>query len=137
MAPPALQGIAQQLILNQRVGNYEVPEGWFIWAAGNRKEDRAAVYDMPAPLANRFLHYHVEPDFDSFRSWAGRSGIHEQVLAFLAFRPTLLHKPEARNPAWPSCRSWEMASELHERTMAIAPAVGDGPQSSKPSVNSI
>ena len=126
MAPPALQGIAQQLILNRRVGKYEVPEGWFVWAAGNRKEDRAAVYDMPTPLANRFLHYQVEPHFDSFRTWAGGNGIHEQVLAFLAFRPGLLHKPDGRNPAWPSCRSWEMASELHERAMGIAAAVGDG-----------
>jgi MoxR-like ATPase len=126
MAPPAVQGIAQQLILNRRVGNYEVPQGWFIWAAGNRKEDRAAVFDMPAPLANRFLHYHVEPNFDSFRAWAGRAGIHEQVMAFLAFRPTLLHKPDGRNPAWPSCRSWELASELHAWSMGIAAAVGEG-----------
>ncbi len=126
MAPPAVQGIAQQLILNRRVGNYEVPQGWFIWAAGNRKEDRAAVFDMPAPLANRFLHYHVEPNFDSFRAWAGRAGIHEQVMAFLAFRPTLLHKPDSRNPAWPSCRSWELASELHAWSMGIAAAVGEG-----------
>src|SRR5438046_1207387 len=29
MAPPTLQGIAQQLILDRRVGLYSVPEGWF------------------------------------------------------------------------------------------------------------
>ena len=61
MAPPALQGIAQQLILDRRVGSYAVPDGWFVWAAGNRKEDRAAVFDMPAPLANRFLHLKSRP----------------------------------------------------------------------------
>ena len=49
MAPPAVQGIAQQLILDRKVGSYEVPEGWFIWSAGNRKSDYAAVFDMPAP----------------------------------------------------------------------------------------
>src|SRR5690349_18105341 len=42
LAPPVMQGMAQQLILDRRVGSYRVPEGWFIWAAGNRKEDRAA-----------------------------------------------------------------------------------------------
>jgi MoxR-like ATPase len=129
MAPPAIQGIAQQLILNRKVGNYTVPDDWFVWAAGNRKEDRAAVFDMPAPLANRFLHYSVEPHFDSFRTWAGRRGIHEQILAFLAFRPSLLHKPDAKNPAWPSSRSWEMASELHQLGMSVSSAVGDGAQS--------
>ena len=56
MAPPAVQGIAQQLILDRKVGSYRVPDGWFVWAAGNRKQDHAAVFDMPAPLANRFIH---------------------------------------------------------------------------------
>lgn len=47
MAPPAMQGIAQQLILDRKVGSYEVPDGWFVWAAGNRKEDKASVFDLP------------------------------------------------------------------------------------------
>jgi len=125
MAPPAVQGIAQQLILDRRVGSYAAPEGWFIWAAGNRKEDRAAVFDMPAPLANRFLHYHVETSFDCFRAWAARAGIHEQILAFLAFRPPLLHKTDPRSAAWPSSRSWQLASELHAIGLAVDAAVGE------------
>jgi MoxR-like ATPase len=125
MAPPAIQGIAQQLILDRRVGSYVVPEDWFIWAAGNRKEDRAAVYDMPAPLANRFLHFHVETSFECFRSWAARAGLHEQILAFLAFRPALLHKTDPKSAAWPSSRSWQMASELHSLDLGIDPAVGE------------
>ena len=35
MAPPAVQGIAQQLILDRKVGSYKVPDGWFFWSAGN------------------------------------------------------------------------------------------------------
>ena len=31
-----MQGMAQQLILDRRVGSDMVPDGWFIWAAGNR-----------------------------------------------------------------------------------------------------
>ncbi len=30
MAPPAMQGVAQQLILDRRVGSYSVPEGWYV-----------------------------------------------------------------------------------------------------------
>ena len=33
MAVPVMQGIAQQLILERKVGNYILPEGWLIWAA--------------------------------------------------------------------------------------------------------
>lgn len=126
MAPPAMQGVAQQLILDRRVGSYVVPEGWYVWAAGNRKEDRASVFDMPTPLANRFLHLQVEADFDSFKAYALNAGVHEQVLAFLSFRPTLLHKLDPQQPAWPSPRSWLMASLLHSAELDIAPAVGWG-----------
>lgn len=124
MAPPSLQGIAQQLVLDRRVGSYSVPDGWFIWAAGNRKEDYASVFDMPSPLANRFVHFNVGPDFDSFKVWAMRNGIEESVVAFLAYRPNLLHKMDAQQPAWPSPRAWAMASVLHGVGLDIAPAVG-------------
>jgi MoxR-like ATPase len=124
MAPPAMQGVAQQLILDRCVGSYEVPNGWFVWAAGNRKEDRAAVFDMPSPLANRFLHLEVQPDFESFKAYALDKGVHEQIIAFLSFRTTLLHKIDPQQPAWPSPRSWVMASALHSAGLNINPAVG-------------
>ncbi len=124
MAPPAMQGMAQQLILDRRVGSYVVPDGWFIWAAGNRKEDRAGVFDMPAPLANRFLHLQVEPDFASFKVYALERSIHPQIMAFLSFRPSLLHKLEPHQPAWCSPRSWMMASRLHAHGLDLAPAIG-------------
>jgi len=126
LAPPAMQGMAQQLILDRRVGNYQVPEGWYIWAAGNRKEDMAAVYDMPSPLANRFLHVDVEPDLDSFKQYALLNEIHEHIIAFLAFRPVLLHKPDSQHSAWPSPRSWSMASQLHKVGLDVTAAVGRG-----------
>jgi hypothetical protein len=126
MAPPVMQGIAQQLILDRRVGRYQVPEGWSIWAAGNRKSDRAAVFEMPSALANRFVHLDLSPDLDSFKAWGLSSGISEQVLAFLAFRPTLLHQIDAQRPAWPSPRSWVMAHRLRVAGLSTEPAIGPG-----------
>jgi hypothetical protein len=124
LAPPTMQGMAQQLILDRRVGNYVVPEDWFIWAAGNRKEDRAAVFDMPAPLANRFLHLDVEPDLDSFKLYALANGVHEHIIAFLSFRPALLHKLDPQQTAWPSPRSWVMANEIYRAGLDVAAAIG-------------
>jgi hypothetical protein len=126
MAPPVMQGIAQQLILDRKVGSYCVPEGWFIWASGNRKSDRAAVFDMPSALANRFIHLELAPDLDSFKAWGLTEGISEQVLAFLAFRPSLLHQIDPQRAAWPSPRSWAMADRLHGASLSIEPAVGPG-----------
>jgi MoxR-like ATPase len=126
MAPPTMQGVAQQLILDRKVGAYQVPEGWFIWAAGNRKEDRASVFEMPAPLGNRFLHLEVSIDFNSFKAYALEHNFHEQIIAFLSYRTELLHKLDIQNNAWASPRTWEMANKLHCAKMDISPAVGEG-----------
>ena len=52
-APPSVSAAAYQLILDRKLGEYEVPTGWAIIAAGNRQGDRGVTYSMPAPLANR------------------------------------------------------------------------------------
>jgi MoxR-like ATPase len=125
MAPPTMQGIAQQLILDRKVGSYTVPEDWYIWAAGNRKSDKAAVFEMPSALANRFIHLDLTPDFDSFKAWGiSTQRVSEQVLAFLAFRPTLMHQIDPQRPAWPSPRSWVMADQLRKAGLSIEPAIG-------------
>lgn len=126
LAPPAMQGMAQQLILDRKVGSYRVPRDWFVWAAGNRKEDRAAVFDMPAPLANRFIHLTVEAHFESFKAYALQHDIHEHILAFLSFRPALLHKLDPQQPAWPSPRSWMMANRLYNVGLALEHVIGAG-----------
>lgn len=124
MAPPSMQGVAQQLILDRKVGSYVVPDGWFIWAAGNRKVDRASVFDMPAPLANRFIHLEAEAHIDSFRQYAFKAGISNRLIGFLAFRADLLHKMLPNEMAWPSPRSWEMADQLGKADLSIEPSVG-------------
>lgn len=124
MAPPAMQGVAQQLILDRKVGNYQVPEDWLIWSAGNRKEDRASVFDMPSPLANRFIHLDVETAIEDFRRYAFNYDIDQKMIGFLAFREDLLHNHNPDEMAWPSPRSWEMADRLHKAELDIAPAVG-------------
>jgi hypothetical protein len=110
-APPAVSAAAYQLILDRRLGEYQVPPHWAIFAAGNRQGDRGVTYSMSAPLANRFSHFEVETHLDDWVAWAYRSGIDERVIAFLRFRPELLFDFDpAHNPvAFPSPRSWEFA----------------------------
>jgi hypothetical protein len=110
-APPAVSAAAYQLILDRRLGEYQVPPHWAIFAAGNRQGDRGVTYSMPAPLANRFSHFEVETHLDDWVSWAYANGIDERVIAFLRFRQELLFDFDpAHNPvAFPSPRSWEFA----------------------------
>ncbi|MES9971125.1 MAG: AAA family ATPase [Candidatus Thiodiazotropha sp.] len=110
-APPTVSAAAYQLILDRRLGEYQVPQGWAIFAAGNRQGDRGVTYSMPAPLANRFSHFEVETHLDDWVAWAYRNTIDERIIAFLRFRPELLFDFDpAHNPiAFPSPRSWEFA----------------------------
>jgi len=110
-AAPTVSAAAYQLILDRRLGEYRVPEGWAIFAAGNRQGDRGVTYSMPAPLANRFSHYTVEAHLDDWVAWAYAHGIDEGLIAFLRFKPELLFNFDpAHNPvAFPSPRSWEFA----------------------------
>ncbi len=110
-AAPTVSAAAYQLILDRRLGAYQVPEGWAIFAAGNRQGDRGVTYSMPAPLANRFSHFEVETHLDDWVAWAYENNIDERVIAFLRFRPELLFDFDpAHNPvAFPSPRSWEFA----------------------------
>lgn len=110
-AAPSVSAAAYQLILDRRLGNYEVPDGWAIFAAGNRQGDRGVTYTMPAPLANRFSHYEVDINLDDWVAWAYDNGIDDRVIGFLRFRPELLFDFDpAHNPvAFPSPRSWEFA----------------------------
>jgi hypothetical protein len=122
-APPSVSAAAYQLILDRRLGAYEVPAGWAIFAAGNRQGDRGVTYTMPAPLANRFSHFEVEANLDDWVSWAYSNNIDERLIGFLRFRPERLFDFDpAHNPvAFPSPRSWEFAHRALQK-------FGDSPQ---------
>ncbi len=116
-APPSVSAAAYQLILDRKLGEYQIPDGWAIFAAGNRQGDRGVTYSMPAPLANRFSHYEFDINLDDWVSWAYQNQIDERVIAFLRFRPELLFDFDpAHNPvAFPSPRSWEFVHRaLHK-----------------------
>lgn len=114
-AERSVQAAAYQLILNRSIGEYTLPAGWHVVAAGNRASDRALVNAMPSALANRFVHIDYDVSHDDFCDWAISYGeIDPLLLAFLRFRPGLLHdfKPAENPRAFPSPRSWMFVNRL-------------------------
>lgn len=111
-APPLVQASLYQLTLDRRVGEYELPRGWRILAAGNRAEDSSITFRMPAALANRFIHLDFEIDFEDWRTWAVARGLEPMVIAFLSTRPELLHQMDEPERGFPTPRSWEMVSDV-------------------------
>ena len=135
-APPAVQAAAYQLILNRKVGTYQLPDGVDLVAAGNREGDRGVTYRMPAPLANRFVHLEAKVDFDDWQDWATLNKVHPDVVGYVGFAKQDLYDfdPKSASKAFATPRSWSFVSDLLEDddvdvdtlTNLIAGAVGDG-----------
>ncbi len=113
-APQMTQAGCYQLVLDRKLGEYHLPDGWVVVAAGNPASERGVHFSMPRPLRNRFVHLSLEPDFEDWCQWAVRDGLRPEIIAFLRFKPALLHDANATLDvnAWPTPRSWEMASNV-------------------------
>ncbi len=137
VAPQSVQAAMFGLVLDRKLGEYRLPDGWKIIAAGNRQSDRAAAQRMPTALANRFAHIDVEADTETFTDWAVRNGLSPDVIAFLRFRPALLHNMEGQNVrAFPSPRSWHFVSNVMKTSQnksvefllpLVTGLIGEGP----------
>lgn len=112
-ASPAMQVVAMQLINERRVGEHRLKKNVYLIGAGNRQSDRAAAQRMPTALANRLAHLDIEADVDIFCDWAYGHDISPMIIAFLRWRPALLHDMTAQNlRAFPTPRSWERTSRI-------------------------
>ena len=113
-APPSVQASAYQLILDRKVGEYELPDGWAIVAAGNREGDRGVTYRMPAPLANRFVHFEMEVDVDDWRFWAYKKGLDDAIISYISYKSEHLFNFDAKSDtkSFATPRSWEYVHKI-------------------------
>lgn len=140
LAPLSVQAAAYQLILDKQVGDYRFPKHWKMVAAGNRETDKANVFKISAPLANRFVHLTIRPEFYQWKAWAEKSSIHPNVIHFLTLRtPAIFDPPSDQEKAFPSPRSWEFVSKMldvfdyneeddvpEELALAVYGCIGEG-----------
>ncbi len=132
-APPLVQASLYQLVLDRKVGEYELPKGWWIVAAGNRQKDRAVTFRMSSALSNRFVHLDLDVDVSDWRSWALKKDINPMVIAFIGYKPSLLREDPSESPAFPTPRAWEILSDvikkfggIKECSDIVAGIVGQG-----------
>jgi len=113
-APPAIQAAAYQLVLDRKIGDYELPEGVDIIAAGNREGDKAVTFKMPSPLLNRFIHLDFEVEYEDWHDWALQHGVHEHIVGYIGFKKTALNQfdKKGKGHAFATPRSWEFASRV-------------------------
>lgn len=111
-APQSVQAAAYQLILNRKIGEYHLPEGVDIIAAGNRDTDRGVTFTMPSPLANRFSHFELTINSEQWLEWATNNNVHPLIVGFLTANKDMLFKfdPKTGNKAFATPRSWTKGS---------------------------
>ena len=115
LAVPSIQASCYQLILDRKLGDYTLPQGWVILSAGNRIEDKANTFEMPSPLANRFIHTELAvPSVEAWGNWAFSHEIDTRILAFLNFKPSRLFgfDSKLKDKAFATPRTWEFCSTL-------------------------
>jgi hypothetical protein len=114
VAPQAVQASAYQLIYDRRCGDYALPDGWKMIAAGNRAEDRGLTFEMPSPLRRRVLHLEMKPDIDDFVHWGMANGLAPEVAAFIRWRGDeyLYQFSTAYTRSFPCPATWDYVSRL-------------------------
>jgi MoxR-like ATPase len=133
-AAQSVQAAAYQLVLDRKLGDYVLPDGWAVIMAGNRQEDKAIVHRMSSALANRLIHLEMEhPDFHEWTQWAVDNDIHTDILGFLRFKSSLLFDFNPNAKANPTPRSWHILSDMLHQDLetdieadVIKGTVGDG-----------
>lgn len=114
-APTLVQNACLQLILDRRLGEYQLPKGWSILAAGNGSG--SGVTKMDPALRSRFIFLDAEIDIDDWSKWALTADIEPTVLAFIRMRPDLLHSfNNGKDRSFPCPRSWEFVSRVCQQS---------------------
>ena len=81
-------------------------DGWSVVSTGNRQSDRAGANRVLGHLRNRETALEMETHLDDSSSWMIAHGVRPEVVAFLRFRPALLHDYDPQRDANPTPRSW-------------------------------
>jgi len=111
-APQATQACFMQLMLPPfKIGDYTLPEGWWIGAAGNRESDRGVTHRMPTTVSNRFTHFYLDVELNAFVKWCLEHNQTAEDIAFVRFRERLLttFDPKSGDHAFGTPRSWVKA----------------------------
>ncbi len=114
-ATPDVQKAFYSLILDRRIGNYELPPGSIVIGAGNRSTDNALARPLASALVNRLAHVHLHASATDWLRWAAGNGIHPWITDYVTDRPDhLWSKPPKTEEPFSTPRSWHILSDaLH------------------------
>jgi len=118
---PDVQKAFYSLLLERRIGEFALPPGTWVVAAGNRVQDRALVRSLSSALVNRVTILNVRVDVGEWMAWSRLAGVREEVRTFISYMPGALMRPVPQEPVpFSTPRSWTMFA----RSLDLAQAAG-------------
>lgn len=118
-ASGAVQNACQQLIQERRIGNYYLPDGIFIIAAGNPTGQNAYSTELSAPTKNRFAHIFVKTNKTAWTEYFLSQGMKPDtaklVLGFLEQYPQYFEDTDAMDSGelnFGTPRNWSKFAQI-------------------------
>lgn len=142
-----VQKAVATLILDRRIGEFQLPDTWSVVLAGNGLDDGAGANTLLSHIINRVAIVNITaPDVDVWASWATTQQLPFEVIAFAKYRPNIVFDGEIpSSPNTPYCtpRSLHALGDLAKahpgglRSMVdskvgmalMTGAIGEGPAS--------
>ena len=90
-----VQKAVAPLILERRIGDYQLPDNWSVMLAGNGLDDGAGANSLLSHIVNRVSIVEVKaPDPVVWASWAVKAGLPPEIAAFSQLRPDVVFESE-------------------------------------------
>ena len=118
-APGPVQNLALDLALERKLNDAVMGPGWLLLLCANPE---GGVHPMQPAVSNRLMHFWVVPDYESWRAWALKADVRQEIIGYLDSDNMFLYqKPERQEKAFPTPRSWVKLSS----TLDIAYSLTD------------
>ena len=105
-APADIQKVLANICQARTLHGVPLADNWAVVSTGNRQSDRAGANRVLSHLRNRETVLEFDTNLDDWSSWALTHGVKPEVVAFIRFRPGLLHDFDANKDQNPTPRSW-------------------------------
>jgi hypothetical protein len=101
-----LQKVLANICQARTLHGVPMPDGWMVISTGNKQSDRAGANRVLSHLRNRETVIDFDTHLDDWTTWAIDHGVKPEVVAFIRFRPNLLHDFDAQRDQNATPRSW-------------------------------
>ena len=109
-----LSPIMLQFLQYKVFGRHRVPDGWIVVTAGNPPEYNNSVREFDIVTWDRLKRIDVEPDYDVWKEYAYRMGVHPAVTTYLDIRKSNFYKVEStvNGKSFVTARGWDDLSQM-------------------------